>query len=119
MDIPVPQRTRTRSRSRYTPYRVIQTVLAILFGGYLIYRFYVVLIANPIYGADTWTRFAVAGVILGSVYALIAIGYTLVYGILFMINFAHGDIMMIGAFGGYFVLEALKAIPAGTPGNPD
>jgi len=52
------------------------------------------------------------------VYAIIAIGYTLVYGILFMINFAHGDIMMIGSFGGYFVFEALKVIPAATPSNP-
>ena len=56
--------------------------------------------------------------ILGSVYALIAIGYTLVYGILRMINFAHGDIMMVGAFGGYFVFEAFKAIPAPTLADP-
>jgi branched-chain amino acid transport system permease protein len=48
--------------------------------------------------------------IIGSVYAVIAIGYTLVYGILFMINFAHGEIMMLGAFSGYFVFEALKSI---------
>ena len=38
------------------------------------------------------------GVTLGSVYGLIAIGYTMVYGIIGMINFAHGDIFMIGAF---------------------
>jgi branched-chain amino acid transport system permease protein len=43
---------------------------------------------------------------------VIAIGYTLVYGILFMINFAHGEIMMLGAFSGYFVFEALKSITA-------
>jgi branched-chain amino acid transport system permease protein len=48
-------------------------------------------------------------------YALIAIGYTLVYGILFMINFAHGEIMMIGSFGGYFVFEALNAWKVQTP----
>ena len=40
----------------------------------------------------------VNGFSLGSMYALIAIGYTLVYGVLRLINFAHGDIMMIGAF---------------------
>ena len=57
-------------------------------------------------------RFAHYGLILGGMYALIAIGYTLVYGILFMINFAHGEVMMLGAFGGYFVFEALNAIPA-------
>jgi branched-chain amino acid transport system permease protein len=63
------------------------------------------------FGADTWLRLAVSGLILGGMYALIAIGYTLVYGILFMINFAHGEVMMIGAFGGYFIFEAFNAIP--------
>jgi branched-chain amino acid transport system permease protein len=95
-------------RTPVNTYRIIQTILAIVFGLYLVWRFYQVLFANPIYGLDTWLRFALAGVILGSVYALIAIGYTLVYGILFMINFAHGDLMMIGAFGGFFVFEAAK-----------
>jgi branched-chain amino acid transport system permease protein len=84
----------------------------------LLYRIFVVFIQTPSYGADTWARFIIAGLILGSVYALIAIGYTLVYGILRMINFAHGDVMMVGAFGGFFVFEALKAIPAPTAANP-
>lgn len=46
------------------------------------------------------------GLALGSVYALIAIGYTMVYGIIKLINFAHGDIYMIGAFLGYFAVSA-------------
>ena len=108
-----------RVRMPLSTYRIIQTILAIVFSLYLLWRFYVVLVANPVYGADTWLRFAIAGLILGGVYALIAIGYTLVYGILFMINFAHGDIMMLGAFGGYFVFEAFRSIQvtssAGTP----
>jgi branched-chain amino acid transport system permease protein len=103
---------------RVTTYRIIQSILGIVFAGYLLWRLYVVFIGNPSYGGDTWARFIIAGLILGSVYALIAIGYTLVYGILRMINFAHGDIMMVGAFGGYFVFEALKAIPAPTLTNP-
>ena len=41
-------------------------------------------------------------------YALIALGYTMVYGILRMINFAHGEIFMIGAFAGYFTAVALQ-----------
>ena len=45
------------------------------------------------------------GLTIGGIYALIALGYTLVYGILFMINFAHGEIFMFGAFGGYAVLS--------------
>ena len=103
---------------RVSTYKIVQAVLGILFAGYLLWRIYVVFIGSPTYGADTWARFIIAGVVLGSVYALIAIGYTLVYGILRMINFAHGDIMMIGAFGGYFVFEAFKAIPAPTLANP-
>lgn len=42
------------------------------------------------------------GISLGSIYALIALGYTMVYGVLRFINFAHGDIFMIGAYAGYF-----------------
>jgi branched-chain amino acid transport system permease protein len=49
-----------------------------------------------------WVGLAVDGLVLGSIYALIALGYTMVYGILRMINFAHGEIFMAGAFGGYF-----------------
>jgi branched-chain amino acid transport system permease protein len=52
-------------------------------------------------------------------YALIAIGYTLVYGIMFMINFAHGEVMMLGAFGGFFTFEVLRFIPAPTLANPE
>ena len=47
------------------------------------------------------------GIVLGSLYALIALGYSLVYGILKLLNFAHGDIYMVGAFLGYGVLTSL------------
>lgn len=106
-------------RRRFTAYSITQTILGIVFGGYLAWRLFDIVFLHPAYGSETWVQFAISGIVLGSVYAIIAIGYTLVYGILFMINFAHGDIMMIGAFGGYFVLEALKAIPAGTAANPE
>jgi branched-chain amino acid transport system permease protein len=49
----------------------------------------------------------VNGLTLGGVYALIALGYSLVYGVLQILNFAHGDVYMIGAFLGYFVELAL------------
>ncbi len=49
------------------------------------------------------------GVTLGGVYAMIAVGYTLVYGIMFMINFAHGEIFMFGAYGAYFVFYWLTS----------
>jgi len=55
------------------------------------------------YSGEQWIDFFVFGVSQGAIYALIALGYTMVYGILRMINFAHGDIFMTGAFGGYFM----------------
>ena len=48
------------------------------------------------------------GLSLGSIYALLALGYTMVYGIIQLINFAHGDIYMIGAFTGFFVATKLN-----------
>ncbi|KPL86981.1 ABC transporter permease [Ardenticatena maritima] len=59
--------------------------------------------------ATIWGFQLVNGLVLGGVYALIALGYTLVYGILFMINFAHGEVMMLGAYAGYFTLTFLNA----------
>lgn len=56
--------------------------------------------------ANFWD-FLVPGVTLGSVYALIAIGYTLVYGVLQLINFAHSEVFMAGGFGGLFMVLAL------------
>ena len=51
------------------------------------------------------------GLTLGSLYALIALGYSMVYGILKLLNFAHGDVYMIGAFLGYFALHGLGGPP--------
>ncbi|MBE6072487.1 MAG: branched-chain amino acid ABC transporter permease [Clostridium butyricum] len=48
------------------------------------------------------------GLALGSVYALLALGYTMVYGIIQLINFAHGEIYMIGAFAGFYSATTLK-----------
>jgi branched-chain amino acid transport system permease protein len=51
------------------------------------------------------------GLSLGSIYALIALGYTMVYGIVMLINFAHGDVLMVGAYTGYYVLMAMGPSP--------
>jgi branched-chain amino acid transport system permease protein len=75
----------------------------------VVWRLWIVLFVERAYGPDTWVRFAISGIILGGVYAVIALGYTLIYGILFMINFAHGDVMMLGTFAGYFTLEGFSA----------
>ena len=56
----------------------------------------------------TFMQQMVNGFSLGSMYALIAIGYTMVYGVLRLINFAHGDIMMVGAFLGYAFLAIFQ-----------
>ena len=54
-----------------------------------------------------YIQYIVNGLTLGAIYSLIALGYTMVYGILKFINFAHGDILMVGAFIGLIVYEAL------------
>jgi len=64
-------------------------------------------LASGKYSLETWVDLIENGLTLGSIYALIALGYTMVYGILRMINFAHGDIFAGGAFAGYFVAVAL------------
>lgn len=89
--------------------RLLRPAIAVVVLIVFAWRLWDVLFVQQLYGADTWVRFAISGLILGGVYAVIALGYTLVYGILFMINFAHGDVMMLGAFAGYFVLEAFES----------
>ncbi len=66
--------------------------------------------AGKAYPPTYWALQFSNGLVLGGVYALIALGYTLVYGILFMINFAHGEIVMFGAYAGFFVLAACDAL---------
>ncbi len=55
---------------------------------------------------DKLVQFLVDGLTLGSVYALVALGYSMVYGILKLLNFAHGDVYMIGAYIGFGILTA-------------
>src|SRR3972149_6610997 len=60
------------------------------------------------YAPSTWLDLSIKGLALGGVYALIAMGYTLVYGILRMINFAHSEVFMSGPFTAVFLAEALN-----------
>lgn len=60
------------------------------------------------YEAAQWIDFILFGLTIGGVYALLALGYTMVYGILRQINFAHGDTMMAGAFSAYFAANYFK-----------
>ena len=57
---------------------------------------------------DTLLQQIINGLSLGAIYALIALGYTMVYGVLRLINFAHGDVYMLGAFAGYFLANSLN-----------
>ena len=57
------------------------------------------------------------GITVGSFYALVALGYSMVYGVLSMVNFAHGDIFMVGAYFGYFTITRLTAAGV-TQGSP-
>ena len=54
-----------------------------------------------------WRDLVVFGIAQGSIYALIALGYTMVYGVLRFINFAHGEVFMFGAMTAFFVSDAL------------
>ena len=60
------------------------------------------------YAGEVWLDFIIFGLSQGSVYALLALGYTMVYGILRMINFAHGDIFMCGAYTAFYAASALN-----------
>lgn len=59
----------------------------------------------------SFLRYLINGISLGSVYALIALGYTMVYGIAKMLNFAHGDVIMIGAFTTYTICSTMGLHP--------
>ncbi|MBP2100702.1 branched-chain amino acid transport system permease protein [Enterococcus rivorum] len=59
-------------------------------------------------GMEELIQQLVNGLFLGSIYALLALGYTMVYGIIKLINFAHGEIYMLGGFLGYFFINQLK-----------
>ena len=65
---------------------------------------------------ETFVQQILNGLVLGSMYALVALGYTMVYGVLNLINFAHGDVLMIGAMVGLTILKLLEAWAPGLPG---
>jgi branched-chain amino acid transport system permease protein len=65
---------------------------------------------------DIFTQQLVNGLVLGSIYALVALGYTMVYGILELINFAHGEVTMIGAMVALTVIGILVGVAPDMPG---
>jgi branched-chain amino acid transport system permease protein len=65
---------------------------------------------------DTLVQQVINGLVLGSLYALIALGYTMVYGVLNLINFAHGDVLMVGALAALSSIGLLHGLWPGLPG---
>lgn len=65
---------------------------------------------------DIFIQQVINGLVLGSMYALVALGYTMVYGVLNLINFAHGEILMIGAMVGLSLLQLMQHYAPGLPG---
>ena len=63
---------------------------------------------------ETFIQQIINGLVLGSMYALVALGYTMVYGIINLINFAHGEILMVGGMVAWTVVTGLAG--AGLPG---
>ena len=61
--------------------------------------------------ALSFLNFLISGVSLGSIYAIIALGYTMVYGIAKMLNFAHGDVIMVGAYICFFACTKFNLPP--------
>ena len=59
---------------------------------------------------DWFLQQLINGLALGAIYALIALGYTMVYGVLRFINFAHCDVLMLGAFAAYFLAPVVAHI---------
>jgi branched-chain amino acid transport system permease protein len=99
-----PSRTETAFEAAVSAFlwafRII-LVLIVVVGSFLT-------ISSGKYTLETWTDLVVNGAVQGGIYALVALGYTMVYGIMKMINFAHGEIFMIGIFSGYFTAEVLS-----------
>ena len=65
---------------------------------------------------DTFLQQLVNGLTLGCVYAVVALGYTMVYGIINLINFAHGEVLMVGALTSWTIIGIMKTSMPGTPG---
>ena len=65
---------------------------------------------------ETLIQQIINGLVLGSMYALIALGYTMVYGIIQLINFAHGEVLMVGAMTSWSIIGLMQESMPGTPG---
>ena len=65
---------------------------------------------------DVFLQQVINGLVMGSMYALVALGYTMVYGIINLINFAHGEVLMVAALTSWTVIGIMKEAMPGAPG---
>ena len=98
---PTPTRSRRRPRA---PLAWVGQGFLLLLGLYVLYTLGSNLTRNP----TLFVQNVVDGLKLGFVYALIALGYTMVYGIVRLINFAHGDVFMVGAFTSFYAVTRYR-----------
>jgi len=90
-----------RIREKLTPTDIVMWLI----GGVLLVMMFwgsVATLAKGVYTASHWLDFLIFGLAQGSIYALIAMGYTMVYGVLRMINFAHSEVFMSGPYTAYY-----------------
>ena len=95
-----------RRVSRITPVSVFLWGLRIAAVAVIFYGSFLSISSGRLTGSQ-WRDLLVFGVSTGSVYALIALGYTMVYGVLRFINFAHGEVFMVGAMMAFYVANGL------------
>ena len=81
--------------------KILGILFFVIIGAFAAYKIGQALIDNP----SLFLQQAVNGLQLGFVYALIALGYTMIYGVVQLINFAHGDIFMVGAFSSFYAIS--------------
>jgi len=89
-----------RQSINWVPWLIVVAIAAIVIG-----RIFYLGTVNDRFSAAYFTRAFIESLKLGSLYALIALGYTMVYGIIRLINFAHGEVFMVGAFFTYFLFS--------------
>jgi branched-chain amino acid transport system permease protein len=92
------------TRRRRPPLAWLGQAFLILLGAYVLY----IIVFNLIKDPSLFGNIFMGGLQLGFVYAMIALGYTMVYGIVKLINFAHGDVFMVGAFVSYYAVARFK-----------
>jgi branched-chain amino acid transport system permease protein len=97
-----------RRAARITPVSIFLWALRIAALAIILYGSYLSISSGRLTAAQ-WRDLFVFGISTGSVYALIALGYTMVYGVLRFINFAHGEVFMVGAMVAFYVANALAA----------